>query len=221
MTDPNAILARSIQDAADYLSEHYKLVFTKSIESAVKSYRATIGDLTQELLRGGKRLSKASFRAQFKRAIADDAPKVFKEGWEEGEGDPADIGPDDSAIVLEFIDSQQGFVNDFSDWLTNKESDLDQVPDRLDTWAASMKNLGDIGKARAMGDPPLTFKSEGGATENGCDECDEYEGQTHKLSWWESRGLTKRNGNDNFGCGRWKNCPHHLYHAKTGDMVIE
>ena len=198
----------------------------KSIASSVKSYRAELAELVQELLRGSGRFSKAAFRATMKNQIAESAPRVFENGWEEGGGDPVDIGEAESNKVDEFIDEQQDYVNDFSDWLTNKDSDLDQVPDRLDTWAASMKNLGDLAKALAMGNPPLTFKTDGTQTENGCDECADLEGQTHTLSYWTGKNpdgvdYTKRNGNDAFGCGRWEPCPHHFYHAKTDELIIE
>lgn len=215
------VLARAIYDAATYIQENSPPA-AKSIESVAKSYRAELAELVQELLRGGKRLSKGSFRAKHKALIEEMSPKEFREGWEEGGGDEQDIGREEGNIVDEFITEQQSHVNDFSDWLTNKDSDLDQVPDRLDLWQSSMKNLGDIAKAHAQGDPALTYRTGSGQTESedGCDECDEYDGQTHKLSWWEQRGLTKRNGNDNFGCGRWGHCPHHFYNRK-GDMVIE
>lgn len=211
-------LSAAIYNAANYMRNQGAL---KSIAKAVDIYRAQIGGLVQSLLRGGGRMSKGAFRSQFKKAIADNAPLVWREGWIEGDGDPEDIGREESDTVDEFIQEQQVFVNDFSDWLTSKDADLDEATDRLDTWAASMKNLGELAKARAMGDPPLTYKTDGRHSEVGCDECDEYEGQTHKLSWWEDRGLTKRNGNDNFGCGRWGPCPHHFYHSKTGKLVIE
>lgn len=213
-----SILSTAIMEASEWMRTRDAL---KTIARAVDVYRAQIGALVQSLLRGGGRMSKGAFRAAFKKAISDNAPLVWREGWIEGDGNPEDIGREESVTVDDFIQEQQGFVNDFSDWLTSKDSDLDEATDRLDAWAASMKNLGDLARARAMGDPSLTFKTDGAHSEVGCDECDEYEGQTHKLSWWEERGLTKRNGNDNFGCGRWGPCPHHFYHAKTGKMVIE
>lgn len=191
----------------------------KSIESAVDDYRSQLADLVQELLRGGHRLSKVDFRRQHKALIKSSGKDTFGEGWAEGEGDPDDMTPDDLQLLFDFVSEQQGHVNDFSDWLTDKASDLEEVPDRLDVWAMSMTNLGQQAKARAMGDPQLTFDGKDG--DESCDECQEYVGETHRLSWWEKRGLTKRNGNDNFTCGRWQHCHHHFYHAKTGDLVID
>lgn len=197
-------------------------VSLKSIASLAASYRAELAELAEALIKRG---GKGEFRRRHKALIKEMAPKEWAEGWEEGGGDPDDIGRDESVMVDDFVIEQQAHVNDFSDWLASPDSDLDQVPNRLDLWEASIKNLGDIAKAHAQGDPALTFRMEGGATENGCDECDEFEGQTHKLSWWTGKNpagqdYTKRNGNDAFGCGRWHNCPHHFYNRK-GEMVIE
>lgn len=196
----------------------------KSIKSAVSSYRADIGELVSDFLRAwrsprsGGRISKAAFRRDYKQAISDGAQALFAEGWRAGGGDVEDTEPADIDVLNTWADEQQAFVNAFSDWLVNPESNLDDVPGRLDAWAFAGRNLAEIAQARAMGDPPLTYEGENGV--ESCDECQEYKGQTHRLSWWEKRGLTKRNGNDNFTCGRWEPCQHHFYHAKTGALVI-
>lgn len=196
----------------------------KSIESAVKAYRLELNTLVESLLRGwrypkgGRDYSKASFRRDMKAAIKTGGQACFAEGWKAGGGDLADTEPEDIALLNDWVSEQQGFVNAFSDWLVNKDSDLDNVQARLDMWALSAQNLAEMAKARAMGDPPLRYDGEDG--DESCEECQEYKGQVHRLSWWEKRGLTKRNGNDNFTCGRWEPCHHHFYHAKTGKVVI-
>ena len=190
-----------------------------TIDDVASGFENDLGDLIQSLLRGGHRLSKSDFRRDVKKLIKDWAKQIFNVGWEEGGGDIADIESDDLALLEEFTQEQQGHVNDFSDWLTDKESDLDDVPDRVSLWAESMTNLGQQARARAMGDPSLRFDGDDG--EESCEECQEYKGQTHRLSWWEKRDLTKRNGNENYGCKRFDNCHHSFFHARTGEKVID
>ena len=190
-----------------------------TVDDVAQGFGDNLGDLIQELLRGGHRLSKANFRRDMKKLVKDWSKQVFEVGWEEGGGDIADVESDDLALLEGFVSEQQGFVGAFSDWLTDKESDLDAVPDRVATWAASMENLGQRAKARAMGDPQLRYDGDDG--EESCEECQEYKGQTHRLSWWEKRGLLARNGNPNFGCKRFDNCHHSFFHARTGEKVID
>ena len=189
-----------------------------SVSDVASGYESDLGDLVQSLLRGGHRLSKGAFRRDMRKAVKDWAKQMFNVAWEEGGGDIDETEADDLALLEDFTSEQQGYVSDFADWLTAKESDLDAVPDRLSLWAASLENFGGQIKARAMGDPSLTFDGDDG--EESCDECQEWKGQTHRLSFWEKRGLTKRNGNENFGCKRFDNCHHSFFHTKTGEMVI-
>jgi len=63
----------------------------------------------------------------------------------------------------------------------------------------------------------LTYNGEDG--EESCRQCQKYKGQRHKKSWWESRGLLGRNGNENFDCGRWENC-HHNYYNDAREQVL-
>jgi len=194
-----------------------------TVDDVAQGFGNDLGDLIQELLRGGHRLSKADFRRDMKKLIKDYAKQVFEVGWEEGGGEVADVESDDLVLLEGFVSEQQGFVNDFSDWLTEKDSDLDAVPDRVALWASSMANLGQQAKARAMGDPRLLFKREPGtpAAKEPCDTCAEHDGEIKRLSAWEKLGLINRNGNDAYDCGHWDGaCFHHFYHPKTGDMVI-
>jgi hypothetical protein len=190
---------------------------TASIGDMVDGYTNDIGELVQNLLRGSGRLSKADFRRQMKSTIKAYAREGFSVAWEEGGGDVNETEAADIALIDEFTKEQQGFVDDFADWLTNKDSDLDQVQGRVDMWGASYQNYLEVVKLRAQGDPMLRYDGEDGA--ESCEECQEYKSQSHRLSWWEKRGLTKRNGNEEFTCGRWPNCQHSFYNAK-GEVVI-
>lgn len=209
-----AQVARALADVTFYPAVKAKA----TIDAMIAGYRSDLGDLVQSLLRGGKRMSKAQFRRDMKATIKDYAREGFAVAWEEGGGDVKETEAADVAIIDEWRGEQQGFVDDFADWLTNKDSDLDAVPDRLDKWALSFQNFCERVKLMAQGDPMLTYDGDDG--EESCTQCQEYKGQSHRLSWWEKRGLTKRNGNDNFDCGRWPACQHHFFDG-AGKQVIE
>lgn len=198
------------------------------LSSKVKAAQKDIGDETAyydsnlthlaEQLAGGK-IGKPEFRREHKSLIKSSGEATFRAGWEEGGGDIEDTETDDLDLLSDWISEQQGHVNDFSDWLGDKEQDHSSLDDRVSAWVASLKNLGEQAKVRAQGNPRLLFDGKDG--DESCDECTEYTGQIHPLSWWEKRGLLKRNGNDNFTCGRFDKCHHHFYDPKTGKMVIE
>lgn len=199
-----------------------------TISDIAHGYESDLAELVQSLLRGGHRLSKADFRRDMRKAIKDWAKQMFNVAWEEGGRNVDDIEGDDLALLDNFVPEQQSFVPDFSDWLTDKESDLDAVPGRLALWVASMENFGGQVKARAMGNPRLTLKLRPGSqrAKEPCDTCAELEGETHTLAWWSGKNpdgadYTKRNGNDAYICGHWEEaCFHSFFHAKTGEMVI-
>jgi len=191
----------------------------KSLDGAIADYRDAIGELIQNLLRGGASHfgNKADFRREFKAEIKSSAKDVFEEAWTEGGGDVAETEADDIELMQEFVSEQQSHVDDFSDWLVSKDTDLDEAQGRLNLWEQSMTNFGERVKLRAQGDPMVTLDGDDG--KESCDECQEYKGQWHRLSWWERRDLTTRNGNANYGCGRWENCQHGFYN-KAGDLMI-
>lgn len=191
-----------------------------TIDDVVSGYGDDLSGLVQELLRGGHQLSKADFRRDMKKAIKDWAKQVFEVAWEEGGGSIDETETDDLALLQDFVSEQQSHVSDFSDWLTDKETDLDEAPERVDLWEESMQNFGERVKLRAEGDPMIYLDGDDG--EESCDECQEYKGKdnAHRLSWWEKRGLTARNGNENFGCRRFAHCHHSYYYVKNGELAI-
>src|SRR3990167_3410606 len=98
---PNDLLARAMKALA-------------TIDDVAQGFGDDLGNLIQELLRGGHRLSKADFRRDMKKLVKDWARQVFEFGWEEGGGDVADVESDDLALLEGFVSEQQGFVSDFS-----------------------------------------------------------------------------------------------------------
>lgn len=198
----------------------------KSIAGYVRDYEAEITGLAIEVF--NRNQTRAQFAAALRSLIRSEGPGVYEEGMREGgSNDPAgDMDEGDDAILAGWIDDQLEFVNDFADavgdvaGLKPPEATAKQqsIFDRAKLWAQSLATLGGLAKARALGDPMLTFDGDDG--EESCDDCQRYKGQRHRRSWWEKNGLLQRNGNENFKCGRWGPCKHH-YYDDDGNLVIE
>lgn len=196
----------------------------KSVNSVLREYDDRLTRFAFEVLNG--QMDAVDFRRAHKALIRTVSNDVFAEGWREGGGDPKDTEPDDIALLKDWEREQVGFVNDFAAWLAstdengkrNWEAKRRQLAERIAAWVLAARNLGEQAAARAKGDPYLTFDGDDG--EESCDECREYKGQRHRLSWWDRRGLLKRNGNDNYGCGRWAPCQHHFFYD-DGKLAID
>lgn len=215
-----AFLATAFLAGADAASKAQALVVFKSLDDVLREYESVLTRMALDALKN--KTGKIDFRRALKEMLRRLGPRAFEQGWREGDGDIADIEPEDLMVLRDWTDEQVGRVNDFAAWLAatdSTEATRIEVGARVALWVASMRNLGQIAKARALGDPLLRLDGDDG--EESCDECQEYTGQVHRLSWWDKRGLIKRNGNDNYGCGRWEHCHHHFFHARTGALVIQ
>jgi len=187
-----------------------------AIADMLSGYADDLGNLIQELLRGGKRTSKAEFRREMKGQIRDYAREGFQVAYTEGGGDVAEAKPDELAKIDDWRTEQQSHVNDFSDWLTNKDSDLDAVPDRVALWAAAYESfLNDI-KTLAMGDPMGEW--EYGDTEH-CDTCLELDGQRHRVSWFKDRNYYPQKPGAEMDCGGYR-CQCQVKNPKTGERLL-
>jgi len=185
-------------------------------DDMLAGYTDDLGNLIQELLRGGHRTSKADFRRQMKGQIRDYAREGFRVAWEEGGGDVAEAKPDELGKIQDWAKEQQSHVNDFADWLTDKESDLDAVPDRVALWAAAYESfLNDI-KTLAMGDPIGEWRY--GDTEH-CETCLELNGQKHRVSWFTERGYYPRKPGAELDCGGYR-CQCEILNPKTGERLL-
>ena len=185
-------------------------------DDMLSGYTDDLGELIQSLLRGGHRTSKADFRREMKGQIRDYAREGFRVAWEEGGGDVAEAKPDELAKIDEWRTEQQAHVNDFSDWLTAKDSDLDAVPDRVALWGAAYASfLNDI-KTLAMGDPVGEW--EYGDTEH-CDTCLELNGQRHRVSWFTERNYYPRKPGAELDCGGYR-CQCQVKNPKTGERLL-
>lgn len=197
---------------------------SKSINEVARNYDTQLSRFALQVLHG--MMDAVDFRRAHKVLLHEMARAMGTDGWLEGGGKADDFEGDDLAVMDEWERDQASYVNDFAAWLASPGEDGKRnspekraaLDGRIEAWVSSLINLGDQMKARAKGDPFLTFQGDDGL--DSCEECQEYQGQRHKLSWWEKRGLTKRNGNDAFGCGRWDTCNHHFYYD-NGEMAIE
>ena len=79
-----------------------------------------------------------------------------------------------------------------------------------------MRNLGDLGKASAKSNQPLTWRL--GKTEEHCDTCAKLDGQTHRLKWYTARDYMPKKPGAAMDCGGW-NCDCGLF-DKDGKRVI-
>lgn len=200
------------------------LFAAKSINESLREYDAALTRMAYDVLNGSS--GAVDFRRSHKALIKAIAKSAFEQGWIEGGGKIEDTEPDDIALIGEFVADQSGFVNDFAAWLasTNDEGKRNwemkrrMLADRIAAWVLALQNFAERVAARAKGDPYLTFAGDDG--EESCDECQEFKGQRHRMSWWEKRDLLKRNGNDNYGCGRWGPCHHHFFYD-DGKLAVE
>lgn len=200
------------------------ILAAKSINQALREYENVLTRQAYEVLNGTS--DAIDFRRAHKALLKSSAKSAFEEGWIEGGGKLEDAEPDDIAMIGDFVTEQSGFVNDFATWLAstddngkrNWEMKRRQLAERIAAWVLALQNFAERVAARAKGDPYLTFDGDDGA--ESCDECQEYKGQRHRMSWWEKRDLIKRNGNDNYGCGRWAPCHHHFYYD-DGKLAVE
>lgn len=205
------------QRLADLLEQAEALTHPvlKTLADALANYDSRLTEMAEDFTDGA--FTKPTYRRGHKALLQEMAKFAFRESWLEGGGDPDDVEAADLEVMQDWLDGQTAHVNAFSNWLAEERRTGDAIDDRVRDWVSSLRNLGEQVKARAMGDPRLKFDGNDG--EESCDECQEYKLQTHRLSWWEARGLTARNGNENYGCKRFDNCHHSFFDGK-GNLVI-
>ena len=217
MIEARVRLNEAISAAADWLAERE----AKTINQIVTGYINRLTALVNAAIRSGDAVT---MRQQHKALIKNVARDIYRDGYREGGLDPKDLEPDERDNYEEAIDdwiaSQSEYVNQFAKDAAAAKKDKEaraSVLGRVDQWASSLRNFGEAGRLAALGNIPLTYDGEDG--EESCEECQQYKGQRHRRNWWAQRDLLRRNGNENFTCGRWDNC-HHYFKDDNGKLVV-
>lgn len=201
-----AIVAQALKDAVP-ATEDYDVV------------RADYGDRLFEAFMGyassGDRVTR--FINAARRAVVEDVPGAFYSGYAEVGGE--DTEPDDEEWLSAAMNTQLQFLpGAFAAIRDEREAETvteDGIYARVGAWQSALDGIYSEGKLRGAKNVMLTFDGDDG--EESCDECQTYKGERHSAAWWLRRDLVRRNGNDNFGCGRWEPCQHNLYTDK-GEM---
>lgn len=216
-TDARQALAVAIGIAADFLSERE----VKTIDSIVRGYTNRLTTLVKDTMKSGDAVT---MRRGLKALLKNVARDVYRDGLREGGIEPKDESPEDRAATDEAIDdwlaSQFEYIAQFAAdaaAVRKDKTQRDAILGRIDAWVSSLRNFGEAGKLAALGNIPLTLDGEDG--DESCDQCQKYKGVRHRRNWWAERDLLRRNGNDNYECGRWDNC-HHYFRDDKGNVIV-
>lgn len=188
--------------AAIPATEDYDVVradFGNRLKDAFDSYASTGAS--------GRRSAGNDARA----AVAEDVPAAFYRGYHDAGGEDTEQDDDDwltheQARQLAFMKDALASLKEQADAETLTE---DGITSRVENWQSTLDGIYAEGKLRGAVNVMLTYDGDDG--EESCDDCQRYKGQRHSAKWWLKRDLVRRNGNDNYACGRWKPCQHHFY----------
>jgi len=174
-----------------------------SVNEVVREYQNTLENLVTDAGNGLFNRRRSSFVQQMQTAIIDNGQSVYVEGLKEGGREPPEIEQADREAIDSWILSQTDNTGAFADdamAVAKLEGDerteaRNAMLTRVRQWVESLAQLGRLAELNSSGDNMyLTYNGEDG--EESCRQCQKYKGQRHKKSWWESRGLLGRNGNE-------------------------
>lgn len=196
------------------------LVSFKSVNEVLREYRDLLENFVVDAANGN--ISAASIARQMRKAVIDFAEEAYAEGLREQGEETSD---EDDKAIRDWILSQTPHIYDFADSAVSvsdlsgdaKTDARNAMLDRVDEWVESLDRLSQVAQVNAEGDPFLTFDGDDG--KDSCAECQKYQGQRHRKSWWEKKDLLMR-PNQIFGCGRFDNCQHHFYYD-DGEIAID
>jgi len=156
----------------------------------------------------------AQRKSRIRTLIADSFPNAFYTGYADAGGEETE--PDDERWITRETSRQQGFVDDLFECLLEIKDAGGDARDEIDRhaegFATALDSAYNEGKLRGNENIMLTFDGDDG--QESCPECQRYKDTRHSAKWWLKRDLVRRNGNENFGCGRWQTCQHDLYTDK-------
>lgn len=194
-------------------------------------YKRAITEAMDDYLTAGSRVT--AYKSRFKQAATEAFPAAFYAGYEKNGGDLSDMDKDADEWLTGRMNQEMGFIDqlfvalkqlrDQYDAGDVKIADLrDESAARADGYANTLDVVNGTGRMYAKKNQMLTFDGPDGGRD-ACkpgEGCKKWKGKRFRAKTWISKGLTDRNGNPNFECGRWDNCQHHFY-DDDGNMVLE
>lgn len=216
-----AVISAAMMTGAD----ESKTVSLKSVNEVLREYTDILERYVVDTVNGN--MTSGEMSRAHKSLLKRLAPEAYREGMREGGvRDPeAEMEDEDDTAIDDWIAEQAQYTLEFARACSeasdatgdDKRNKRDALLDRAGEWVNSLKVLGQKGYLSAKGNLPLTMKGDDGA--DSCKECTRYNGQTHRKSWWDKRGLLER-PNENYGCGRFKECNHHFYDSDD-NLVLD
>jgi hypothetical protein len=169
--------------------------------------------ITESLITYFEGGSLAASKNSFKRAMIEAFGGAWDAGWD---GNPP------TGEALEWFNARTQQELAFIDGLYVQAKELRKDPEadtfawataRADGYTATVDNIYNHARIRALGNKMLTFDGEDGSPDNICQStngtCVRLKGKRHRASWWIAHDLVPYRGNPNYDCGAWE-CRHYL-----------
>ncbi len=153
-----------------------------------------------------------------KRALIEDIDAAFHRGYADAGGKETE--DDDEAWVTAKQAEQRDYMTEALASLRGLGDSIteDTINARAELWGGMLDGVYSEGKLRGSKNMMCYFDGDDG--EESCDECQELKaGPPRSVKYILAHDLARRNGNENFGCGRWKNCHHNWFSVETDEQM--
>jgi len=207
--DARARLRSAILQAVKLL-RRMRVVAVKDAAEEVDFYADLFSDYTDQGLDG--RMGATDLARALREVIRENGRQIYVQAAEDCGVPEEELDDDDDTILEGWIASQLDHVADYAKDVIDARGDeaaTEGIQGRVSAWVEAARSLSTMACMNAKKNVMLTFDGDDG--EESCDECQEYKGQRHRASWWLERDLVRRNGNENYTCGRWEPCQHNFY----------
>lgn len=199
--------------AAGVVAEQIKAALpdTQPYSTTRREYVLRIGAAVSGYLESSG--STTAWRNQARKAVVEEFPNAFYAGYAEAGGEETE--DEDESWLTGAINDELSNVDEMFAALKDLRGTVDpdeEADARADGYAVTLDSVYSEGKLRGNVNIMLTFDGDDG--KESCAQCQRYKGQRHSAKWWLAKDLIRRNGNENFDCGRWENCQHDLYDDK-------
>lgn len=196
---PQIIVTRAVQDYPAIRSAYYGRVY-----EAVGEYMSTALPITR-------------YRNAVGKAIAESFPPAFYAGYGEASGSDEVLAEDDQWLTDQ-MNAAIGYVDGLFDHLRDLRKagnfEADAIATKhAESYAVTLDSIFGQGRLRGNLNVMLTFARDPDfpPSADPCIQCSRWEGRRHRARTWLKKDLVRRNGNENFDCGRWEPCHHYLY----------